>query len=106
MSAFLQRKVRGHAMAVWLLWALGAAILLSAPMAIADPGVWMLVVDPELLALMIAIAFAAARIGVRLWAAQLMTALTGSVGRPARRPPRRDAGRPDQAGRRRPTRRG
>lgn len=45
-------------------------------MAIADPGVWMLIVDPELLALMIAIAFAAARIGVRLWAAQAATAVT------------------------------
>lgn len=75
-TAFLRRRIRGHAVAVWLLWALGAAILLSAPMAIADPGVWMLIVDPELLALMIAIAFAAARIGVRLWAAQAATAVT------------------------------
>ena len=86
-TAFLQRKVRGHAVGVWLLWALGAVILLSAPMAIADPGVWMLVVDPELLALMIAIAFAAARIGVRLWAAQAAAVVTRLThARPGRRP--------------------
>lgn len=85
-SEFLQRKVRGHAVTVWLLWALGAIILLSAPMAIADPGVWMLVVDPELLALMIAIAFAAARIGLRLWTAQAAAGLLRLTrARPARR---------------------
>jgi hypothetical protein len=74
-SAFLQRKVRGHAVSIWLLWALGAVILLSAPMAIADPGVWMLIVDPELLALMIAVAIAAARIGIGLWAGQAAATL-------------------------------
>lgn len=84
-AAVLTRKVRGHALGVWLLWALGAVVLLSAPMAIADPGVWMLIVDPELLAVMIAVAFAAARIGVRLWAVQAAAA----VGRLRHRGPRR-----------------
>jgi hypothetical protein len=84
-AAILTRKVRGHAIGIWLLWALGAVMLLSAPMAIADPGVWMLIVDPELLALMIAVAFAAARIGVRLWAMQAVAA----AGRLTRRGPDR-----------------
>lgn len=79
-TAFVRRAAHkpllGHPLSIWLLWALGAALLLSAPMALADPGIWMLVLDPELLALMIAVAFAATRIGAGLYLSRLSAAIS------------------------------
>jgi hypothetical protein len=70
------KRLFGHNLGVWLLWVIGAAILLSAPMAIADPGIWMLVLDPELLALMIAVALASVRIGAGLYLSRLSPVAT------------------------------
>jgi hypothetical protein len=49
------RGLLRHEPRVWLLWAIGAALLIAAPFALADPAVLVLLLDPELLA---AIAFA------------------------------------------------
>ena len=49
----LVAALRRHRLRVWLLWALGAAALLAVPFALADPAVWLLVLDPELLALLV-----------------------------------------------------
>ena len=38
---------------VWLLWLIGAAVLLAGSLAIADPAVVALVLDPELVALLV-----------------------------------------------------
>jgi len=40
---------------VWLIWAVCVVLLVATPFALADMGVWVLMLDPELLA---AIAFA------------------------------------------------
>ena len=43
--------MRRHPAWVWALWTVGAAALLATPFALADPGLLLLVLDPELLAL-------------------------------------------------------
>jgi hypothetical protein len=44
------RRLHRHEPKVWLLWAIGAALLIATPFALADPAVWMLLLDPELVA--------------------------------------------------------
>lgn len=50
-------RIRGiaarHSGRVWLLWLIGAAVLLAGSVAIADPAVVALVLDPELVALLV-----------------------------------------------------
>ena len=53
--------IRRHSRRVWLLWALGALILLSAPFAISDPAVLTFILDPELLALVASVGSAVTR---------------------------------------------
>jgi hypothetical protein len=45
----------------WLRWALGAAALLAIGLAVADPAIWFLILDPELLALIVAVTVALTR---------------------------------------------
>jgi hypothetical protein len=45
----------------WLRWALGAAALLAIGLAGADPAIWFLILDPELLALIVAVTVALTR---------------------------------------------
>jgi hypothetical protein len=52
---------RRHRPRVWLLWAAGTILLLASQLAIADPGVLMFVLDPELLALIVASSIALLR---------------------------------------------
>jgi hypothetical protein len=42
-----------HSRRVWLLWLIGAAVLLAGSLAIADPAIVGLVLDPELVALLV-----------------------------------------------------
>ena len=48
-------------LAGWLRWALGAAVLLAVGLAVADPAIWFLILDPELLALIVAVTVALTR---------------------------------------------
>jgi hypothetical protein len=45
--------VHRHSLRVWLLWGCGALALMALPVALMDPVVLMLLLDPELLALLV-----------------------------------------------------
>jgi hypothetical protein len=49
--AHLNALVRGHSLRVWLLWGACILVLAAIPFAFADPAGWLLLVDPELAAL-------------------------------------------------------
>jgi hypothetical protein len=49
------KRLFRHEPSVWVLWVICVALLVATPFALADMGVWVLMLDPELLA---AIAFA------------------------------------------------
>ena len=55
----LRSLFRRHERRVWVLWAIGVLVLVATPYALSDPALWILVADPELLAL-------AALVGVAL----------------------------------------
>jgi hypothetical protein len=59
---------------VWVVWALVTLVLATVPLALSDPALLGLVLDPELLALTVAVLYAALRLNaqivverVRLW---------------------------------------
>ena len=63
----LRAIARRHERRVWLLWAAGAVLLLTTPLALADPAMLMLLLDPELLAIAVMAAVALMRAtGARL----------------------------------------
>jgi hypothetical protein len=49
----LSMLARRHSPRVWLLWGLGVLVLAAMPIALVDPPVLMLLLDPELLALIV-----------------------------------------------------
>jgi hypothetical protein len=51
MTRVLVRLARRHTPKVWLLWAIAVLVLAAMPVALVDPAVLMLVLDPELVAL-------------------------------------------------------
>jgi hypothetical protein len=53
LCAALSRPLLGHSRYVWLLWGVSVAVLAACPMMLSDPGMWPLVLDPELLALIV-----------------------------------------------------
>ena len=53
---------RRHSMRTWLLWAVGTAAALTVSFALADPGLLMLALDPELIALIVLSSIALIRI--------------------------------------------
>jgi hypothetical protein len=46
-------KPGGRQLRVWILWAIGAVVLVTMPFALLDPGILVLVGDPELVALIV-----------------------------------------------------
>ena len=46
--------IRRRPLRVWLLWAIGAAVLLVCSLGVADPAILSLALDPELVALVVA----------------------------------------------------
>lgn len=53
--------VRGHSTRTWLLWALGALVLAGASAGIGDPALWLLLLDPEFVAVSMLIGVALLR---------------------------------------------
>ncbi len=49
----LGRKVLGHPLYIWLIWAAAVLVLAASPMILSDPVLWFSVFDPELLALIV-----------------------------------------------------
>ncbi len=49
----MRRHRAGLPVWIWLLWAAGAVFLACSPMLLADPAMWMYLLDPELLALLV-----------------------------------------------------
>ncbi|HEY2791263.1 MAG TPA: hypothetical protein VGJ28_02840 [Micromonosporaceae bacterium] len=47
------RIYRSHPLWVWICWAIGAVVLLSTPLAVADPAVLGLLFDPEIIAVFV-----------------------------------------------------
>ena len=54
--------MRRHSVRVWLLWAVGTAVVLALSFAVADPGLVVLALDPELIALIVLSSIALLRI--------------------------------------------
>ncbi len=50
----IRRLLRRHPLRVWLLWAVGAAVLALSSLSVADPAILSLALDPELVALIVA----------------------------------------------------
>jgi hypothetical protein len=48
--AHVRATLSRHEPRVWLLWALATAVIVVTPFALADPALWALILDPELLA--------------------------------------------------------
>ena len=46
--------IRRRPLRIWLLWAVGAAVLVLSSLAVADPAILSLALDPELVALVVA----------------------------------------------------
>lgn len=51
----LRHRLLGRPVWVWSLWLLGALIVAATPMALTEPGMWSYLLDPELVALMVAV---------------------------------------------------
>ena len=66
-----------HPAKVWLVWALGAVVLLATPLALADPAMWLLVLDPELLAIVAAAGLALFRASTLGFLARFAAASAG-----------------------------
>jgi len=49
----IRRIYASHSPWVWLCWAVGALVLISTPLALTDPGMLMLIVDPEVVAMFV-----------------------------------------------------
>lgn len=64
----LRRRLLGRPLWVWSLWLLGALVVVATPMALTEPGMWSYLLDPELVALMVAV-------GLRYTGLQLRMAL-------------------------------
>ena len=60
--ARLSILVHSHSIRVWLLWGCGALALMALPVALMDPAVLMLLLDPELLALLVVSALGVVRV--------------------------------------------
>lgn len=73
-----------HERRVWLLWAIGAAVLLATPFALADPATLIFVLDPELLALVVMVGIALARATAEGLAARILAAVTSQASRRSR----------------------
>jgi hypothetical protein len=70
LRAALTRTVWGHPCYVWLLWVLVIAVMSKCPGALSDPGMWPLLLDPELVVLLIICAAYSARLQlfvIRMW---------------------------------------
>ncbi len=90
---WLRRRVAGHPVYVWALWA-GAAITLAlCPMMLADPAMLFYLFDPELLALIVIIGVQSARLQAGGWGLRVRLGLRRQVDR--WRPNGPDAARPD-----------
>lgn len=65
-SRALSRRLGGHPLYVWLVWALLAAALAASPVLLSDPAAVSFMIDPELFVLVIAVAavYARAELGV------------------------------------------
>jgi hypothetical protein len=57
----LRSLFRRHERRVWILWAVGAVVLVLTPYALSDPALWIFVFDPELLALFTLVGLALVR---------------------------------------------
>jgi hypothetical protein len=57
----LRSLFRRHERRVWILWAVGAVVLVLTPYALSDPALWVFVFDPELLALFTLVGLALVR---------------------------------------------
>ena len=60
--ARLSTLVHRHSPRIWLLWGFGILALAALPISLMDPAVLMLVLDPELLALIVVSAAALVRV--------------------------------------------
>lgn len=54
-TEILRRRLWGHPMYVWALWAAAALVLAACPMMLSDPAMWPYLLDPELLTLVVII---------------------------------------------------
>lgn len=62
------RAIAGrHSKRVWVLYGIGLLALLSVGVVAADPALWMFAFDPELLALLVAMALPLARLEWQTW---------------------------------------
>lgn len=59
----LSALARRHTLRVWVLWGLGVLALVAMPVALVDPPVLMLLLDPELLAVIVLSLFGLVRVG-------------------------------------------
>jgi len=74
--------MKRHPPRVWLLWALGALVILASAFAVSDPALVMFALDPELVALLVVSSVALLRTSPAVAAAR---AFAGSAGRAVRR---------------------
>jgi hypothetical protein len=80
--------MRRHRPRVLVLWALGAVVILATSLTLADPGLTMFALDPELLALLVVSSLALLRASV---AGPVLSALSGVLARARSSPTRRSA---------------
>jgi hypothetical protein len=71
----LRSLFRRHERRVWILWAVGAVVLVLTPYALSDPALWVFVSDPELLALFTLVGLALVRESLMLHVVHLRAIL-------------------------------
>jgi len=68
-----------HDRRVWLLWAVGVAVLVCTPVSLVDPGLLVFALDPELLALIAVSSIAALRVSAIGVAIRVLAASLGRL---------------------------
>ncbi len=64
-AALLSCRYGGHALWVWLLWAVLVVSALTSPVALSDPALCVYLVDPELMALLVVLGVQTAQVEMR-----------------------------------------
>lgn len=77
----VRRRLWGHPIYIWVLWAIAAGVLAACPMMLSDPAMWAYLLDPELLALMVIIGVRYTRWEIELLRARLFAFLHVHFGR-------------------------
>jgi hypothetical protein len=76
----MSRRIARLPWYLWLLWGAAALVLVSCPMLMSDPAMWVYLLDPELLVLVVVIGLQYTRLEAGVVWLQLRTWLAGRRG--------------------------